>query len=104
MEFYTLYYLDNFTNVVFCNDELQIEVITENANHQFNQSPIVEIQTNKLIDSIRVIGATTNHIASKKYAKYNFEFDYVIMDESGKIFSCFPYLNFISYPGGKLFL
>ncbi|GAA4075255.1 hypothetical protein GCM10022389_21130 [Flavobacterium cheonanense] len=38
----------------------------------------------KLIDSIRVIGATTNHIASKKYAKYNFEFDYVIMDESGK--------------------
>lgn len=38
----------------------------------------------KLIDSIRVIGATTNHIASKKYAKYNFDFDYVIMDESGK--------------------
>lgn len=38
----------------------------------------------KLIDSIRVLGATTNHIASKKYAKYNFEFDYVIMDESGK--------------------
>ena len=38
----------------------------------------------KLIDSIRVIGATTNHIASKKYSKYNFEFDYVIMDESGK--------------------
>lgn len=38
----------------------------------------------KLIDSIRVIGATCNHIASKKYAKYNFEFDYVIMDESGK--------------------
>lgn len=38
----------------------------------------------KLIDSIRVIGATTNHIASKKYVKYNFEFDYVIMDESGK--------------------
>ena len=38
----------------------------------------------KLIDSIRVIGATTNHIASGKYAKYNFAFDYVIMDESGK--------------------
>lgn len=38
----------------------------------------------RLIDSIRVIGATTNHIASKKYQKYNFEFDYVIMDESGK--------------------
>ncbi|MFM2290896.1 MAG: hypothetical protein RIS29_709 [Bacteroidota bacterium] len=38
----------------------------------------------KLIDSIRVIGATCNHIASKSYSKFNFEFDYVIMDESGK--------------------
>lgn len=38
----------------------------------------------KLIDSIRVIGATCNHIASKNYKRYNFEFDYVIMDESGK--------------------
>jgi superfamily I DNA and/or RNA helicase len=38
----------------------------------------------KLIDSIRVIGATCNHIAAKKYSQYNFEFDYVIMDESGK--------------------
>jgi tRNA A-37 threonylcarbamoyl transferase component Bud32 len=38
----------------------------------------------KLIDSIRVIGATCNHIAAKKYTKFNFEFDYVIMDESGK--------------------
>lgn len=38
----------------------------------------------KLIDSIRVIGATCNHIAAKKYRKFSFEFDYVIMDESGK--------------------
>lgn len=38
----------------------------------------------KLIDSIKVVGATTNHIASNKYKQYNFEFDYVIMDESGK--------------------
>jgi superfamily I DNA and/or RNA helicase len=38
----------------------------------------------KLISSIRVIGATTNHIAAGKYRKYGFEFDYVIMDESGK--------------------
>ena len=38
----------------------------------------------KLIDTIRVIDATTNHIAAKKYTKYNFDFDYVIMDESGK--------------------
>ncbi|MCQ2286747.1 MAG: AAA domain-containing protein [Bacteroidales bacterium] len=37
-----------------------------------------------LIDSIRVIGATCNHIASSKYEKYDFQFDYVIMDESGK--------------------
>ena len=38
----------------------------------------------KLIDSIRVIGATTNHIAARKYSKYSFDFDFVIMDESGK--------------------
>jgi superfamily I DNA and/or RNA helicase len=38
----------------------------------------------KLINCIHVIGATCNHIASAKYRKYNFEFDYVIMDESGK--------------------
>ncbi len=38
----------------------------------------------KLVDAIRVIGATCNHIAAKKYSKYNFEFDYVIMDEAGK--------------------
>ena len=38
----------------------------------------------RLVDSIRVIGATCNHIASKKYGKFNFEFDYIIMDESGK--------------------
>ena len=38
----------------------------------------------KLIDTIRVVGATCNHIASRKYSKYDFEFDYVIMDEAGK--------------------
>ncbi len=38
----------------------------------------------KLVDTIRVVGATCNHVAAKKYQKYNFEFDYVIMDESGK--------------------
>jgi superfamily I DNA and/or RNA helicase len=38
----------------------------------------------KLIDSIRVIGATCNHIAAKKYSKWDFEFDYIIMDEAGK--------------------
>lgn len=38
----------------------------------------------RLVDSIRVIGATCNHIASKQYSKFNFEFDYIIMDESGK--------------------
>jgi superfamily I DNA and/or RNA helicase len=38
----------------------------------------------KLIDSIRVIGATCNHIAAKKYSKWSFEFDYVIMDEASK--------------------
>ncbi len=38
----------------------------------------------RLVDSIRVVGATCNHIASKRYSKFNFEFDYVIMDEAGK--------------------
>ena len=38
----------------------------------------------RMINSIRVIGATCNHIASSRYAKYDFQFDYVIMDESGK--------------------
>jgi len=38
----------------------------------------------KLIGSIRVIGATCNHIAAKKYNKWDFKFDYVIMDEAGK--------------------
>ena len=38
----------------------------------------------RLVDSVRVIGSTCNHIASGQYAKLNFRFDYVIMDESGK--------------------
>lgn len=38
----------------------------------------------RMINSIRVIGATCNHIGSARYAKYDFQFDYVIMDESGK--------------------
>lgn len=38
----------------------------------------------RLVDSIRVVGSTCNHIAAKKYRNYNFEFDFVIMDESGK--------------------
>lgn len=38
----------------------------------------------KLIDEIKVVGATCNHVAAKKYSRFNFEFDYVIMDESAK--------------------
>jgi hypothetical protein len=38
----------------------------------------------RLVDSVRVIGSTCNHIASGQYTKLNFRFDYVIMDESGK--------------------
>ena len=34
--------------------------------------------------SVNVIGATCIHIASNKYSKINFRFDYVIMDESSK--------------------
>jgi hypothetical protein len=38
----------------------------------------------RIIDTIRVIGATCNHIVSSKYERYNFHFDHIIMDESGK--------------------
>lgn len=38
----------------------------------------------RLLRSIRVIGGTCNHVASSKYLTYDFNFDYVIMDESGK--------------------
>lgn len=39
---------------------------------------------NRIVDTIRVIGATCNHVAATKYRSYNFNFDYIIMDESGK--------------------
>jgi hypothetical protein len=38
----------------------------------------------RIIDTIRVIGATCNHIVSSKYERYNFQFHHIIMDESGK--------------------
>ncbi|MBS1759271.1 MAG: AAA family ATPase [Bacteroidetes bacterium] len=71
---------------------LQINLTSFLKLHDLHRDWIVTINSldeksainQKLIDSIRVIGATCNHIAAKKYAKYNFEFDYVIMDESGK--------------------
>jgi superfamily I DNA and/or RNA helicase len=55
--------------------EWQAEINTLDEKSMLNQ---------RLVKSVRVIGATCNHIASKKYDKYRFEFDYVIMDESGK--------------------
>jgi len=38
----------------------------------------------KYISSINIVGATSNHIAAGKYKDFNFEFDYVIMDEAAK--------------------
>lgn len=38
----------------------------------------------KFIAGINVVGATANHIAAGKYRDFNFEFDYVIMDEAAK--------------------
>jgi len=73
-EFVNIDIIDYFTKLKIHNDWLAtISSLDENSH--INQ---------KLIDTIRVIGATTNHIAAKKYQKYNFDFDYVIMDESGK--------------------
>ena len=37
-----------------------------------------------MMEKTNVIGATCIHIASSKYSKVNFKFDYVIMDESSK--------------------
>jgi len=38
----------------------------------------------RIVDSVRVIGSTCNHVASGQYAKLDLRFDHVIMDESGK--------------------
>lgn len=38
----------------------------------------------KMVDSVNVIGATSNHIAASAYGKFEFDFDYVIMDEAAK--------------------
>lgn len=90
----------NLTNTLYSESEFIISLESEaniNLSEYFQKQQIYKdwlaaissLDENssinqKLIDSIRVIGATTNHIASKKYARYNFDFDYVIMDESGK--------------------
>ena len=37
-----------------------------------------------MMKDVNIIGATCIHIASSKYSKINFKFDYVIMDESSK--------------------
>lgn len=74
------------------HQELQCDLLSFLEQHQIHTEWVTVLSSlntksklhQKLIDSIRVIGATTNHIASKKYIKYGFEFDYVIMDESGK--------------------
>jgi superfamily I DNA and/or RNA helicase len=75
--------LDKLTNIgikdFFNKREIHNDWLTT-INGLSEQSKLNE----KLISSIRVIGATTNHIAAGKYKKYGFEFDYVIMDESGK--------------------
>jgi hypothetical protein len=38
----------------------------------------------RLLDSVQVIGATCNHIASNSYRDLDLDFDLVIMDESGR--------------------
>lgn len=38
----------------------------------------------RFITNINIVGATANHIAAGMYRDFNFEFDYVIMDEAAK--------------------
>lgn len=38
----------------------------------------------RFISNINIVGATANHIAAGLYRDFNFEFDYVIMDEAAK--------------------
>jgi len=38
----------------------------------------------RFITNINIVGATANHIAAGMYKDFNFEFDYVIMDEAAK--------------------
>ncbi len=68
-------------------DRLDYKELDELQNDWFNTISSIKEEgaiNQRLVDSIRVIGATCNHIAAKKYSKFNFEFDYIIMDESGK--------------------
>lgn len=46
-------------------------------------SELVDLHT-AFVKSVNVLGATCIHIASSKYSKVDFKFDYVIMDESSK--------------------
>lgn len=71
----------------FLSLDAPTEVQTQLHNEWLDSIASLEEQGcihNRMINSIRVIGATCNHIASSRYAKYDFQFDYVIMDESGK--------------------
>jgi superfamily I DNA and/or RNA helicase len=77
----------NFNKIAEKYSGTELENLTELHRDWINTITSLDEKSainQKLIDSIRVIGATCNHIAAKKYSKYNFEFDYVIMDESGK--------------------
>ncbi|MCQ2263392.1 MAG: DNA2/NAM7 family helicase [Bacteroidales bacterium] len=72
----------NFTNLDCPSEE-------ESTLHKNWLDAVASLKENgnvkeRLLRSIRVIGGTCNHVASSKYLAYDFNFDYVIMDESGK--------------------
>jgi len=56
MKFYTIYYINDFSQVIFYNVELDIEVVTDNVSGMFNQSPTVEIKQTDLLYSIGKYG------------------------------------------------
>jgi superfamily I DNA and/or RNA helicase len=65
-------FLNNTTNK---NEKLQSKLNNGSEEIDFLTAMMMEMS---------VIGATCIHIASSKYRKVNFKFDYVIMDESSK--------------------
>ena len=83
--------IDELGNDFCIHHKLQKEwkSFINNASSKKNKSTLnngskpIDLQT-ALMKKINVFGSTCIHIASRKYSKIDFKFDYMIMDESSK--------------------